>query len=105
MKTWSFSWVGAASSADIPKDGPAWFFAGGFLRQAAVFQRRRVRRGKVNFRRDRSLVSLPDRNFGSVRMGQREVDKTFDACCKDMATAMSFPDGRHFFIEEGAPKL
>ena len=23
----------------------------------------------------------------------------------DMATAMSFPDGRHFFIEEGALKL
>jgi hypothetical protein len=34
-------------------------------------------------------------------MGQREADKTFDACCKDIVTAMSFPDGRHFFVEEG----
>jgi hypothetical protein len=38
-------------------------------------------------------------------MGQRQADKTFDACCKDMATAMSFPNGRHFFVEEGALKL
>ena len=38
-------------------------------------------------------------------MGQREADKTFDTCCKEMATAMSFPDGRHFFVELGALKL
>ena len=30
-----------------------------------------------------------------------------DACCKDMAMAMSFPisDGRHFFVEDGVLKL
>ncbi|SDN19010.1 hypothetical protein [Afipia sp. GAS231] len=38
-------------------------------------------------------------------MGQGEAGKNFDACCKDMATAMSFPNGRHFFVEEGALKL
>jgi hypothetical protein len=29
----------------------------------------------------------------------------FTPCCKDLATAMSFPAGRHFFVEEGALKL
>ena len=29
----------------------------------------------------------------------------FDPCCKDMATAMSFPAGRHFFVEDGVLKL
>ena len=38
-------------------------------------------------------------------MAQQKVDKKFDACCKDMATAMSFPNGRHFFVEEGVFKL
>jgi hypothetical protein len=34
-----------------------------------------------------------------------DPQKLFEACCKDMATAMSFPDGRHFFIEDGALRL
>ena len=38
-------------------------------------------------------------------MEQGKADKNFDACCRDMATAMSFPNGRHFFVEEGALKL
>ena len=29
----------------------------------------------------------------------------FDPCCKDMSTAMSFPSGRHFFVEDGVLKL
>jgi hypothetical protein len=29
----------------------------------------------------------------------------FTPCCKDLATAMSFPAGRHFFVEEGVLKL
>ena len=34
-----------------------------------------------------------------------EPEKTLDACCKGMAAAMSFPNGRHFFIEDGVLKL
>jgi hypothetical protein len=33
------------------------------------------------------------------------AERSFEACCKDMATALSFPDGRHFFVEEGVLKL
>jgi len=29
----------------------------------------------------------------------------FSPCCKDLATALSFPAGRHFFIEDGKLKL
>jgi hypothetical protein len=34
-----------------------------------------------------------------------DPQKLFKACCKDMATALSFPDGRHFFVDGGALKL
>jgi hypothetical protein len=30
---------------------------------------------------------------------------SFSPCCKDLTTALSFPTGRHFFIEDGALKL
>lgn len=30
---------------------------------------------------------------------------SFTPCCKDLATALSFPAGRHFFIEDGLLKL
>jgi len=30
---------------------------------------------------------------------------TLTTCCKDLGTALSFPAGRNFFIEEGALKL
>ena len=30
---------------------------------------------------------------------------SFTPCCKDLATALSFPAGRHFFVEDGALKL
>jgi len=29
----------------------------------------------------------------------------FSPCCKDLATALSFPAGRHFFIEDGKLKM
>jgi hypothetical protein len=29
----------------------------------------------------------------------------FTPCCKDLGRAMSFPAGRHFFVEDGALKL
>ena len=29
----------------------------------------------------------------------------FATCCKDMATALSFPAGRHLFIEDGKLQL
>lgn len=29
----------------------------------------------------------------------------FTPCCGDIATALSFPAGRHFFVEDGALKL
>jgi len=29
----------------------------------------------------------------------------FAPCCKDLATALSFPAGRHFFIDDGKLKL
>ena len=29
----------------------------------------------------------------------------FAPCCKDLTTALSFPAGRHFFIEDGKLKL
>ena len=34
-----------------------------------------------------------------------QPEKIIDVCCKNMATAMSFPSGRHFFIEDGVLKL
>jgi hypothetical protein len=33
------------------------------------------------------------------------TDKPIDLCCKDLSTALSFPAGRHFFVEDGALKL
>jgi hypothetical protein len=32
-------------------------------------------------------------------------EKSFEPCCKDMHTALSIPDGRHFFIEDGVLML
>ena len=34
-----------------------------------------------------------------------DQEKSFVPCCKDMAVAMSFPAGRHFFVEDGVLKL
>jgi hypothetical protein len=34
-----------------------------------------------------------------------ELEKSFEPCCKDMRTAMSFPAGRHFFFENGVLML
>lgn len=34
-----------------------------------------------------------------------DQQETFDPCCKDMTTALSFPYGRHFFVEDGIFKL
>jgi hypothetical protein len=31
--------------------------------------------------------------------------QSFAPCCKDLTTALSFPAGRHFFIEDGKLKL
>jgi len=31
--------------------------------------------------------------------------ETLTVCCKDLATALTFPAGRHFFIENGQLKL
>jgi hypothetical protein len=32
-------------------------------------------------------------------------DEPIEPCCKDLATALSFETGRHFFVEDGALKL
>jgi len=34
-----------------------------------------------------------------------DPEKSFEPCCKDMTTAMSFPAGRHFFVENGVLML
>lgn len=34
-----------------------------------------------------------------------ETGLPFETCCSDLSTAMSFPAGRHFFVEDGALKL
>jgi len=31
--------------------------------------------------------------------------ETLTVCCKDLATALTFPAGRHFFVENGQLKL
>ena len=32
-------------------------------------------------------------------------EEPIEPCCKDLATALSFETGRHFFVEDGALKL
>jgi len=46
----------------------------------------------------------PDRfRKKATRLPDKNIPIT--VCCKDLATAMSFPAGRNFFIEDGALKL
>jgi hypothetical protein len=34
-----------------------------------------------------------------------DAERLFDPCCKDMRIALSFPNGRNFFVERGVLKL
>ena len=34
-----------------------------------------------------------------------DAERSFEPCYKDMQIALSFPNGRHFFVEQGVLKL
>lgn len=53
-------------------------------------------------------VDLPTSQYVTHRFGEAQLsdpEKSFEPCCKDMTTAMSFPAGRHFFLENGVLML
>jgi len=51
---------------------------------------------------DRSLQSDSEACLGRLAMSGEEP---LEPCCKDMAAALSFETGRHFFVEDGALHL
>jgi hypothetical protein len=53
-------------------------------------------------------ADLPTSKYVTHRFGEAQLsdpEKSFEPCCKDMTTAMSFPAGRHFFVENGVLML
>jgi hypothetical protein len=53
-------------------------------------------------------ADLPTSKYVTHRFGEAQLsdpEKSFEPCCKDMTTAMSFPAGRHFFLEHGVVML
>jgi hypothetical protein len=53
----------------------------------------------------RDVRSLREHKWSEEAAQLSDPEKSFEPCCKDMTTAMSFPAGRHFFVENGVLML